>query len=64
VLCGSFHDGRAQFTAGDFDLVTSAVHHRPVVQSDGECVCLTAVEGMLAFDGLHGRLLARLAGLN
>jgi putative transcriptional regulator len=63
VLCGSFHDGRAQFTAGDFDLATSAVHHLPVVQSDGECVCLTAVQGRLAFDGLYGRLLARLAGL-
>lgn len=64
VLCGSFHDGRAQFGAGDFDVADSTVHHLPVVQSGGVCVCLTAVQGRLAFDGLYGRLLGRLAGLS
>lgn len=63
VLCGSFHDGRAQFSAGDFDVADSAVHHLPVVQSAGDCVCLTAVQGRLAFDGLYGRMLGHLAGM-
>ncbi len=63
VLCGSFHDGRAQFGAGDFDVADSSVHHLPVVQSAQECVCLTAVQGRLVFDGPYGRLLGRLSGL-
>lgn len=64
VLCGSFHDGRAQFSAGDFDVAGHAVHHLPVVQSAGECVCLTAVQGKLAFDSVYGRVLGRFAGLS
>ena len=63
VLCGGFHDGRAQFHAGDFDAPGRGVQHLPVVQSAGECVCLTAVQGRLAFDSVYGRLLGRLAGL-
>jgi putative transcriptional regulator len=64
VLCGSFHDGRAQFEAGDFDAAFPGVHHLPVVQSAGECVCLTAVQGRLQFDSFYGRLLGQLAGLS
>lgn len=64
VLCGSFHDGRAQFSAGDFDAAGRGVHHLPVVQSAGECVCLTAVQGRLQFDSFYGRLLGQLAGLS
>ncbi|KQP35467.1 ChrR family anti-sigma-E factor [Pseudorhodoferax sp. Leaf274] len=64
VLCGSFHDGRAQFGAGDFDATGAGVHHLPVVQSDGECVCLTAVQGRLQFDSFYGRVLGQLAGLS
>ncbi|RCW65222.1 ChrR family anti-sigma-E factor [Pseudorhodoferax soli] len=63
VLCGGFHDGRAQFHAGDFDAPGRGVHHLPVVQSAGECVCLTAVQGRLQFDSVYGRLLGQLAGL-
>lgn len=63
VLCGAFHDGRAQFHAGDFDAPGRGVQHLPVVQSAGECVCLTAVQGRLQFDAFYGRLLARLGGL-
>jgi putative transcriptional regulator len=64
VLCGGFHDGRAQFHAGDFDAPGRGVHHLPVVQSAGECVCLTAVQGRLQFDSVYGRLLGRWAGLS
>lgn len=63
VLCGAFHDGRAQFHVGDFDAPGRGVQHLPVVQSAGECVCLTAVQGRLQFDSVYGRLLGQLAGL-
>ena len=63
VLCGSFHDGRAQFSAGDFDAADTQVHHRPVVQDGGECICLASVEGKLVFDGWMARTVGALAGL-
>ena len=64
VLCGSFHDGRVQLHAGDFDAASRGVQHLPVVQSGGECVCLAAVQGRLQFDSLYGRVLGQLGGLS
>ena len=63
VLSGSFHDGRAQFAAGDFDAADTQVHHQPVVQDGGECVCLAAVQGKVLFDGRMARTLGALVGL-
>jgi hypothetical protein len=36
VMCGSFHDGRALFAAGDFDAADGGVRHQPVLEADGE----------------------------
>ena len=58
VLHGSFDDGRAVFGPGDFDAADDAVHHQPVVQAAGECICLAAVDGRVVFDNA----LARWAG--
>lgn len=63
VLHGSFHDGRAQFTAGDFDATDGLVHHQPVVQAGGECICLASVEGRVLFDGFFARKLGALMGM-
>jgi putative transcriptional regulator len=63
VLHGSFHDGRAQFAAGDFDAADSAVRHQPVVQAGSECICLASVEGRVLFDGLVARRLGALMGM-
>jgi len=60
VLCGSFGDGRAVFGPGDFDSADGGVHHQPVVEPGGTCVCLTWVEGKLQFDGLVASTMARL----
>jgi putative transcriptional regulator len=51
VLCGAFDDGRARFGPGDFDATDEGVHHQPIVESGGECVCLAYVEAPLRFDG-------------
>ncbi len=63
VLHGSFHDGRAQFGAGDFDAADGEVHHQPVVQAGSECICLAAVEGRVLFEGFIARKLGALVGM-
>ncbi|OWQ84474.1 transcriptional regulator [Roseateles aquatilis] len=63
VLYGRFHDGRALFGPGDFDLADGEVHHQPVVQDGSECICLAAVEGRLHFDGLIARWFGAAVGM-
>lgn len=63
VLHGAFHDGRERFAAGDFDEADDAVHHQPVVEAGGECICLASVEGRVAFDGAVARLFGALVGM-
>jgi len=63
VMCGSFHDGRALFAAGDFDAADGSVHHQPVLESGGECICLASVEGRLVFDSAIARMIGALVGI-
>jgi putative transcriptional regulator len=63
VLCGSFHDGRDRFVAGDFDATDDSVHHQPLVEAGAECVCLAHVGGSLRFDGTFASLIGRLIGM-
>ena len=63
VLHGVFHDGSERFAAGDFDAADQGVHHQPVAAADGECICLTSVEGRVAFDGPIARMLGSLLGI-
>ncbi|MCE1238058.1 MAG: ChrR family anti-sigma-E factor [Hyphomicrobiales bacterium] len=62
VLAGGFSDGRDAYVAGDFDEVDEYVDHQPVVDADGECICIAAVEGRLRIHGI-GRLLQPFIGL-
>jgi putative transcriptional regulator len=50
VLCGSFEDGRAVFSAGDFDAADADVRHQPVVRAQGECICLAWLDAPLRFE--------------
>ncbi|VTU18291.1 Transcriptional activator ChrR [Variovorax sp. PBL-H6] len=63
VLHGAFHDGRDLFGAGDFDAADDTVHHQPMVQDGGDCICLASVEGRMRFDGRLARTLAALIGM-
>lgn len=63
VLYGAFHHGSERFAAGDFDNADDRVHHQPVVAAGGECICLTSVEGHVAFDGPIARVLGSLLGM-
>ncbi|MBB6306555.1 ChrR family anti-sigma-E factor [Xanthobacter tagetidis] len=57
VLHGAYHDHRGRYAAGDLVEVDGEVDHAPVVDADGPCVCLVAMEGALRFRGLLGVLL-------
>lgn len=57
LLSGAYHDHRGRYHAGDLVEADGSVEHAPVVDADGECVCLVAVEGGLRFRGLLGVLL-------
>ena len=61
VLYGRFHDGRALYGPGDFDLADGEIRHQPAVQEGSECICLTAVDGRLCFEGVMARLFGVLA---
>lgn len=63
VLYGTFHDGRALFGPGDFDEADGSFHHQPVVQADGECICLASVRGRVLFNGVVARTLGALVGM-
>jgi len=63
VMCGSFHDGRARFGAGDFDAADGSVRHQPVLEAGSECICLASVQGRLMFDGTIARWVGALVGI-
>jgi putative transcriptional regulator len=63
VLSGSFSDSLGQYRAGDCIEMDEEVIHQPVVDRDGECVCLAAVEGRLRLSGWMGRLVQSLIGI-
>lgn len=57
VLSGSFSDGRSRYLPGDFSEADSDVDHQPIVDPDGVCVCIIAMEGQMRLHGIVGRLL-------
>lgn len=62
VLVGGFSDGREAYGAGDFGEADEHVDHLPIVDADGECICIASVEGRLRIHGI-GRLLQPFIGL-
>ncbi len=63
VLSGSFSDGRSQYGPGDFSEADSEVDHQPIVDPDGTCVCIIAMEGQMRLHGVLGYLLQPLTRL-
>jgi len=62
VLSGSYSDDRGRYAPGDFEEADSEVEHQPVVDTDGECVCLAAIEGRMLLRSLIGRLVQPFVG--
>lgn len=57
VLAGSFSDAYGHYRPGDLSEMDWQVEHQPIVDPDGECICLAALEGGMRLPGLLGRLL-------
>ncbi|MEZ5804829.1 MAG: ChrR family anti-sigma-E factor [Rhizobiaceae bacterium] len=62
VLTGSFTDERGRYMPGDMDEADAEVEHQPVVDRDGECICIAALEGNMRLRGFFGRMLQPFIG--
>lgn len=56
VLAGGFSDGDKQFGPGDFVARDPSHTHQPVVDDDGECLCLVVLDAPLRLSGAMGRI--------
>ncbi len=57
VLCGSFSDQDGVYRAGDFIVRDQGDTHRPTVNDDEECICLSVTDAPVKFTGMLARLL-------
>ncbi len=57
VLDGGFTDATGSYRRGDVVLADGGLHHRPVADPDGDCLCFAVVDGGLRLTGPLGRLL-------
>lgn len=62
ILSGSFSDARGRYFPGDLDEADSEVDHQPIVDRDGECICIAAMDGRMQLRGVFGRILQQFAG--
>jgi putative transcriptional regulator len=56
VLAGGYRDNGSQYGPGDFSLKDASDVHRPVVDSDEECICLAVLDAPVKLTGMMGRL--------
>jgi putative transcriptional regulator len=63
VLKGSFHDETGRYVAGDLIGEDEQTDHTPVVDDDGECICLASIEGPMRIKSWLGRLAQPFIGL-
>jgi putative transcriptional regulator len=63
VLSGAFSDSMGHYGPGDCVEADEGVDHQPIVDPDGECICLAAVEGRLRLHSFVARLIQPFFGL-
>ncbi|MCA3554791.1 ChrR family anti-sigma-E factor [Aestuariivirga sp.] len=63
VLKGAYVDHMGRFAAGDVADLDEEIEHRPVVERDGDCICLVATERPTRFKSLAARLLQPFVGI-
>lgn len=56
VLAGGFSDSGKEFGPGDFVASDSTHTHQPVVDDDGDCLCLVVLDAPLRLSGAMGRI--------
>jgi len=63
VLQGAFKDEHDRFGAGDIEVANEEMHHTPVAEEGMDCICLSATDAPLRFNGLLPRLAQRFVGI-
>lgn len=63
VLKGAYIDHMGRFAAGDVADLDEAIEHRPVVEQDGDCICLVATERPTRFKSLAARIMQPFVGI-
>ena len=63
VLTGAYRDHMGRFAAGDVADLDEDIEHRPVVEQDGDCICLVATERPTRFKSFAARLLQPFVGI-
>jgi putative transcriptional regulator len=62
VVHGFLSDARGRFGPGDLIEMDEDVEHQPVVDTQGECLCVAAIEGKMMLRGTLARVFQSLAG--
>ena len=62
ILKGYFSDDNGTYGPGDIQEEDGDSNHQPMVGPEGECICITAIEGHLVPEGWIARVLMRLYG--
>jgi putative transcriptional regulator len=63
IVKGSFSDSLGRFRPGDLAETDEDIEHQPMVDPDGECICLAAMEGKMRFNGFFARMLQPIFGI-
>ena len=64
VLCGGFSDARGHYVAGDISVADEAVDHRPVADTDGDCIGFAVTDAPVKLTGPIGRIFSSLMSSN
>ena len=56
VIKGAFSDETARFSAGDVEVANEDIEHTPVAEIGEDCICLSATDAPLRFNGLVPRM--------
>ncbi|MFN4140553.1 ChrR family anti-sigma-E factor [Aestuariivirga sp.] len=63
VLKGAYRDHLGRFGAGDVADLDEEIEHQPVVEADGDCICLVATERPTRFKSFAARLMQPFVGI-
>ena len=63
VLKGAYRDHMGRFGRGDVADLDEDIEHKPVVEQDGDCICLVATERPTRFKSIAARILQPFVGI-
>ena len=63
VLKGAYRDHMGRFAQGDVADLDEDIEHKPVVEMNGDCICLVATERPTRFKSLAARIIQPFVGI-